>query len=155
MTGLWLPATKPKPWVGWRWMVTCRAEAGLRVPLSIPSWLSSNIAELKTQTFMTNRMNKYQEKKQGSLIVVNTCHMHFYVHPGPWPSPERREQHGTGSHCRAPLCFAIIHLQIRGEEEEDFDIFRCCFEKIGHFEEWRFSVQWGLRLDMDWGIGRL
>lgn len=29
-------------------MVTCRAEAGLRVPLSIPSWLSSNIAELQS-----------------------------------------------------------------------------------------------------------
>lgn len=48
MTGLWLPAMKPKPWVGCRWMVTCRAEAGLRVPLSIPSWHSSNIAELQS-----------------------------------------------------------------------------------------------------------
>lgn len=47
MTGLWLPAMKPKPWAGWRWMVTCRAAAGLRAPLSIPSSLSSNIARLQ------------------------------------------------------------------------------------------------------------
>ena len=46
ITGCWLPAMKPKPWLGWRWIHTCRAEPGVSLPLSLPSWLSSNIAEL-------------------------------------------------------------------------------------------------------------
>lgn len=114
MTGLWLPAMKPKPWVGWRWMVTCRAEAGLRVPLSIPSWLSSNIAVLyRTQIFRHKKGQVHTETVMNVHFVLRktsakrapcTC-VRSCVHPGPWPSPERTGQHGTGLHCKGCFLF--------------------------------------------------
>lgn len=103
---------KPKPWVGWRWMATCRAEAGLRVPLSIPSWLSSNIAEL----WQTRRCERLWHKGVMEPGALCTCHMCSDVHPGLWPSPERREQHGTPLHCEAWPPF-LIHSPV--EERED------------------------------------
>lgn len=84
-------------------MVTCRAEAGLRVPLSIPSWLSSNIAELQK----TGRCESLRSKGGMEGGALCTCHMRSDVHPGPWPSPERREQHGTPLHCEAWALFRI------------------------------------------------
>lgn len=114
MTGLWLPAMKPKPWVGWRWMVTCRAEAGLRVPLSIPSWLSSNIAVLyRTRIFRYKKGQVHTETVMNVHFVLRktsakkapcTC-VRSCVHPGPWPSPERTGQHGTGLHCKGCFLF--------------------------------------------------
>lgn len=90
-------------------MVTCRAEAGLRVPLSIPSWLSSNIAELRRTA--TENVSGRGAKEQRNMVVgggtPHTCHMRSDVHPGPWPSPERREQHGTPLHCEAWALFRI------------------------------------------------
>lgn len=102
---------KPNPWVGCRCMVTCRAEAGLRVPLSIPSWLSSNIAEL-WQTMRHESLRYKGIMEDGALC---TCHMRSDVHPGPWPSPERREQHGTPLHCKA---WALSRIHSPVEETE-------------------------------------
>lgn len=93
-------------------MATCRAEAGLRVPLSIPSWLSSNIAELRR----TRRCERLRHKGVTEPGALCTCHKRSDVHPGPWPSPERREQHGTPLHCEACPLFRI---HSPGKERED------------------------------------
>lgn len=122
-------------------MATCRAEAGLRVPLSIPSWLSSNIAELRR----TRRCERLRRKGVTEPGAPCTCHMRSDVHPGPWPSPERREQHGTPLHCEAcPL--VRIHSpwgreRRRGHaaEEKCLTHTRVCVY-IGS-PEWKFSSQ--------------
>lgn len=95
-------------------MVTCRAEAGLRVPLSIPSWLSSNIAVLyRTQIFRYKKGQVHTETVMNVHFVLRktsakkapcTC-VRSCVHPGPWPSPERTGQHGTGLHCKGCFLF--------------------------------------------------
>lgn len=38
-------------------------------------------------------------------VTLCTCHVRSCVHPGPWPSPETREQHGTGLHCKGCFLF--------------------------------------------------
>lgn len=44
--------------------------------------------------------------------------MRSCVHPGPWPSPERREQHGTGSHCKGRSLFRNHSPAEERKEEE-------------------------------------
>lgn len=119
MTGLWLPAMKPKPWVGWRLMVTCRTEAGLMISLSIPSWLSSNIAELRNKTETQTHVQHTHPQTAAMLVQENSSRSRLLVpftcvrlsildlgHP-------LRGGSSMGQSCttKALLWSAIIHLQ--------------------------------------------